>query len=116
MLDENDDVFSPRSQRWDDQVNDIQPIVQVLSKFLFVDTRKKVAVGRGDNAHIKPGFQPIRTNALDFAVFEKSEQERLHAQAHLADFVEEHGATLGHFQQAAAIAMCVRESATNMSE
>ena len=53
---------------------------------------------------------------LDFAGFEEAEEERLHAQAHLADFVEEEGAAVGHLQLAAFVAVGAGEAALDVSE
>ena len=49
-------------------------------------------VGGGDDAHVDLRRELLRADALNLPVLEKPEQERLHLQAHLADFVEEDGA------------------------
>ena len=42
----------------------------------------------------------IGADALDLAVLEEAEQQRLHAQAHLRHLVEEDRAAVRHFEQA----------------
>jgi len=58
----------------------------------------------------------IGADALDFARLEKAEEQRLHAQAHLAHFVHEDRAAMGHLEPSALVAVRAREAALDVSE
>ncbi len=58
----------------------------------------------------------VRPDGLDFAGLEEAEEERLHAQAHLTDFVEEEGAAMGELQFARLVAIGAGEAALDVSE
>ena len=76
----------------------------------------EVAVGGGDHAHVDARLRLIRPDGLDLAVLEKPQQERLHAQAHLADFVEEQRAAMRELELAALVAVGAGEAALDVSE
>ena len=61
-------------------------------------------------------MRSIRADALNLAVFQKAQQERLHSQTHLADFVHEDGAALGLLEPSALVTVRVRETAAHVSE
>ena len=54
--------------------------------------------------HVDTRLGPVRSDALDLAVLEKSEQQPLHPRAHLADFVHEDRAAVCLLEHAAAVA------------
>ncbi len=83
------DVFGPFSKRRHVKVDDLQPVQQVLAEMAGRHQVGKVAVGGRDHPNVDARLRLIRTDGLDLAVLEKPQQERLHAQAHLADFVQE---------------------------
>ncbi len=57
-----------------------------------------------------------RAHALDFAGFEKPQQRPLHPRAHLADFVQKHGAIGRRLENARLVAIGVGEAAARMPE
>ena len=69
-----------------------------------------------DDSNIYGLKNPIRSDALNLSGLEKAEQERLHAQAHLADFVHEDGAAVRPLEPAALVAMRVGEAAAHVPE
>ena len=96
------DVFAPIAQRRHLDVHDVEAVVQILTKCLVGDVRDQAAVRRGDDADVDGDEPPLGTDALNLAVLEEPQQQRLHAQAHLADFVHEDGAAVGALELAAA--------------
>ena len=58
----------------------------------------------------------VRPDRLDLAGFEEAQEQRLHAQAHLADFVEEQRAAVGELQLARLVAVGAREAALDVAE
>src|SRR6185295_4264616 len=90
--------------------------IKVLPEVLRGDPLEQVAIGRGNDAHVHPRFDPIRPDPLNLAAFEESEQTRLHSQRHLADFVEENRPAIGDLHQPLAIAVGVREAASDVAE
>ena len=58
----------------------------------------------------------VRADRLDLAVLEEAQQQRLHAQAHLADFVEEQRAAVGQLQLAGLVAVGAGEAALDVAE
>ena len=52
MLHEQGDVFRPLPQRRKVQMNDIEPIKEIISKAAGGDLRGEIPCGRSQNAHI----------------------------------------------------------------
>ena len=71
---------------------------------------------RGDDADVERRHPRIRADALNLAGLEEAQQQRLHAQAHLADFVHEDRAAVGRFEPAALVAIGVGEAALHVPE
>ena len=59
---------------------------------------------------------PLGADLLDFAGLEEAQQQALHAQRHLPDFVEEDGAVVGHLELAGLVAIGAREAALHVPE
>ena len=78
---------------------------------------RRFAVGGADDAHVDAiGRAVVGADRLDLAGLEEAEQQRLHAQRHLADFVEEHRAAVGRLEQAGLVAIGVGEAALDVAE
>ena len=61
-------------------MDNIQPIVQILTELPLVHGRQQIAVGRGENAHVH--FLFLRaSHPADFALLNDAEQTGLHLQA-----------------------------------
>ncbi len=76
----------------------------------------QVPVRRRHHAHVGRLGHPLGADLLDFAGLEEPEQETLHAQRHLADFVEEDGAVVGHLELAGLVAVGAGEAALDVPE
>ena len=68
------------------------------------------------DAHVDAARLRSVADALDLAGLEEPQQQRLHAQAHLADLVHEDRAAVGRFEQAALVAVGVGEAAAHVAE
>ena len=73
-------------------------------------------MGRADDADVDAGALAVGADRLDLAGLEEAEQQRLHPQRHLADFVEEDRAAVGDLQQARPVAVGVGEAALDVAE
>ena len=91
-------VFAPLAQRRDDEMNDVDAIEQILAKLPLADELAQVAIRRGDDADIRRHRHALGADLLDFARLEEPQQQALHPQRHLADFVEEDGAVRRHLE------------------
>ena len=116
MVDQHRDVFAALAQRRHVDVDDAQPVEQVLAELAGRDALGQVAVGRRDDAHVGDARGAVRADRLDFAGLEEAQQQRLHAQAHLADFVEEQRAAVRELQLAGLVAIRAGEAAFDVAE
>ncbi len=116
VLDERRNVFAALAQRRHGQVNDVQPVEQVLAERALGDHVAQVAVGRGDDAHVDAAHRAIGADLLQLAGLQEPQQQALHAQRHLADFVEEDGAAVGHLELALLVAIGAGEAALHVAE
>ena len=110
------DVFGPLAKWRHVEMDDLQPVQQVLAELAGRHQVAQVAVGGRDHPNVDARLRLIRTHGLDLAVLEKPQQERLHAQAHLADFVQEQRAAMRQLELAALVAVGAGEAAFDVSE
>ena len=97
---ERRDVLAALAERGQVDLDHGQTVVEVFAKRAFVDHLAEVAVGGGDDAHVdRDHLRPA--DALNLARLEHAQKLRLKADVELADFVEEQGAAVGHFEAAA---------------
>ena len=98
------------------EVDDAQPVQEVLAELAGGDEVGQVAIGGGDHAHVDTRLRLVRPDGLDLAVLEKPQQQRLHAQAHLAHFVEEQRAAMRELELAALVAVGAGKAPLDVSE
>ena len=86
-LAERENVGGALPERWDPDVEHLQPVVQVLAEVAAFHGLPQVAVGRRDHANVRlqdaGGPEP-----LELAFLQDAQELRLRRQAHLGDFVE----------------------------
>ena len=97
-------------------VHDLQPVEQVLAKALIRDPGDQVPMGRRDHAHVERRQRTIGSHTLNLAGLQESQQHRLHAQAHLADFIHEDRPVVGRLEPAALVAIGAGETAAHVAE
>ena len=70
----------------------------------------------GHHPDVDARLRLIRTHCLDLAILEKAQEKRLHAQAHLADFVEKERAPMRKLELAALVTVGAGETPFDVSE
>ena len=116
MLHQRVDVIGPLPERRHVEVDDAQPVQEVLAELAGGNEVVQVAIGGGDHANVDTRLRFVRADGLDLAVLEKPQQQGLHAQAHLADFVEKQRAAMRELELAALVAVGAGEAAFDVSE
>src|SRR5207253_10172206 len=58
----------------------------------------------------------VRADALNLAVLEEAQQQRLHAQTHLPDLIEKDRPLVRHFEEAEPIPIRTRETSLDVTE
>ncbi len=81
----------------------------------MLDLVFEVAVRRRNDTHVDADVG-CAAHALEGLLFEKAQQLRLQPRHHLADFVEEHRAAVGHLEQAALLLARIGKRATLVAE
>ena len=109
-------VIGSLAQRRHGQVDDAQPVQQVFTELTGRDVIGQVPVGRGDHADVDARLRVVRADGLDLAVLEKPQEQRLHPQAHFADFVEEQRAPVRELELPPLVAVGAGEAALHVSE
>src|SRR5688572_3667735 len=116
MIDERTDVLSSIAQGRDFDVDDVEPVVEVLAEGLVGNVIEKPPVRGGDHADVHGRKHAVGADTLDLARLEEAEEKGLHAQAHFADLVHEDRAAMGGFEPASLVAMCIGEAALDMTK
>ena len=92
-------IFLPLAQRRNENRDDRQAIVKVLPELALALRLLQVAVGSGNDAHIHLHVADPAYPA-NHLVLKNPQQLGLQQRRQLADFVEEEGPAIGHFEQA----------------
>ena len=92
-------VFGPLAERGHDDLQHVQPEVQVAAERAFGHVLFQVAVRGGDHAHVDLD-RVAAADALERMAFQHAEELGLRAWAHLADFVEHQRALVGRLELA----------------
>src|SRR4029079_12564627 len=97
--DELGDVFFPIAQRRGDDLDDFEPVVEVLAKVAGADHLLEIAVGGGEDAHVD-GDAPPPAELLDLPFLQDAQELGLKGERDVADLVEEDGAAAGELELA----------------
>ena len=116
VVDERRNVVPPLAQRWHVQVDDVQPVEQVLAEDALPDHLAKVAVGGRHHPHVDVAAGAVGAHFLELAGFQEAQEQPLHAQRHLADFVEKRRPLVGGFELAGLVAIGPREAPFDVAE
>ena len=115
-LDEQRDVIATLAQRRNDQVNDVEAVEQVLTELLLDDQLTQVPMRRRNHAQIDFRVDAIGAHLLQLAGLEEPQQQTLHAQGHVADFVEEQRAAFRDLELAELVAVRAGEAALHVTQ
>ena len=116
VIHERRDVVGALAQRRRADMDDPEPVEEVFAELSLPHALSEVAVRRRDDADIGVGTEIVGADGLNFAALEKSQQERLHPQAHVADFVEKERAPIRQLELARLVAVGAGEAAADMAE
>ena len=97
-------------------LDDAQPVVQVLAERALRDHRREVAVGRGDDRAPRACMRLRIADALERALLQHAQQLRLELERDLADLVEEQRALAGELEAAGAVGDRAGERALDVPE
>src|ERR1043166_1921612 len=100
VLDERGDVFAPPAQGGDVERDDVEAVEEVCAEAPLPHVFGEVAVGGGDDAHVRLAVAR-RTDAAEAPLFEEAQELDLNLRRHLADLVQEKRRAVGGFDQSA---------------
>ena len=90
------------------KVDHIQAVIQVLAEFAVHDRLLQIQVGGGHHAHVHL-HGVLAADALEFVVLQYLQQLGLKLDIHVADFVQQDGPAVGHFEHAGLLLECAGE-------
>ena len=99
----HEDVVAALAQRRQVQVDDVEPVVEVLAEAARLDLLLEVAVGRGDDADVDRLGLGV-ADAEDDPLLQRAQELHLQRERHLADLVEEQRAAVGRLELARLVA------------
>ncbi len=108
-------VGSPRPQRRQVDLNDVDAVVEVLAEAAFLDGRFQVAVRGGQHADVDGNFL-LAADRPDLALLQGPQQLGLRGQRHLADFIEKQRPALGQREKSLAVVAGVGEGPLHVPE
>ena len=113
---EGADVCWAATQGGNVQVDDSQPVEQILAKTARGNELRQIAVGCGNHAHVDGGFRRVGADGLNFSVLEKPQQKCLHPQTHLAQLVKEERPPMGDLQLARLVPVSAGKTSFDVTE
>ena len=115
-VEQTGNVFAAFPQRGNVDADDVEAVIEILSKRAGGDLLREVPVRCGDDADGDAAIHPLRANPLYLAGLQEPEQHALHPEAHLAGFVEERHPPVGGFEQPDLVAYRAGEAASHVAE
>src|SRR5262249_22735756 len=109
------DLTPALPQRRNRQREAVETKIKIRAKTSAADVRLQVAIRGGEDAHID-GLGTVGSEARHDPLPEYAKQLRLCSQRELSDFVEEHGAARGRFEETLSRLQRTRERAPLMAE
>src|SRR5262245_32800196 len=85
------------AERRDPDIDDVEPVEQVLPESLFLHFFLQVLVGRGENPNIGVDG-PGSTEALELLILKNAQQLHLNSGRDLADFIQEKCSPMSQFE------------------
>src|SRR5258708_32623791 len=115
MRSQQRNVFASFSQRWNVQLNCIEPEKKVGAEAAFRALQFQISVRGGEHANINLA-RLRRANALHLAGLQHAQQFGLLLHRNVGDFIEKQRAVIGEFKTSNAVGAGVSESAFDMAE
>ena len=98
-LGQRDNLVPPFAQGRHADIDDLQPVVQILAELSRPNHLPEVTVGGGNHAHVD-GDRAIAAEAREFAVLQHVKELGLQRGRHLPDLIEHDRALMGEFELA----------------
>src|SRR5580704_920773 len=108
-------VFTAVAQRRNEKRNHVQPVEKVLAKRAARDFLFEIFICSGDYAHVH-AHRFIRADAFETLFFQDSQNLRLRAKAHVADFIEEQRSTIRLLKLAGLVFGGAREASLDVAK
>ena len=102
ILGQEADVLGSLAEGRKLDANDVEPVEEIFSETAFGDFLFEVLVGGGDDADVGAD-DLVASDARELAVLQDAEDFRLELDGHVADLVEEEGASVALFEAACAL-------------
>jgi hypothetical protein len=115
VLGEAGDLLAPVAQRRNQDVDDVQPIEEVLAKAAGRDFAPEVAVGGADRSHVDPDVV-VAADPGELTILQDMQELGLQGGMQLADLVEEDGAAVGQLEAARLALVGAGKGATLVAE
>src|SRR2546428_100258 len=115
MVHKGRNVFFAIPQGWQINGDDVDAVEKIFAERTFSDEPAQTAVCRRDDTHVHAnGVLP--THRAELALLEGPQELALHADAHVADLVEQESSAVRQLENALAVPVCAREGATHVPE
>src|SRR5581483_2508507 len=114
-VDERRNLVTPLAQRRNADLDDVEPVIEVLAELVGTHGSLEIAIGGGNEPHIRID-DLLATDARELPVLEHVKELRLQPERHLADLVEEERALIGRLELAGLLPVRSREGAFLMAE
>ena len=86
MLRKQRNVVAPLSKRREVHLNDVQTVIQVLTKLSLLHEFREVSIGRADHSNADVD-RAIASQPLEAALLQNAQQLGLQAKTKVADFI-----------------------------
>ena len=115
VLGEQGNILGAGAERRQVDADDIEAVVEILAKLLLRDRLLEVPVRRGDDADVRPDGG-VAADAGELPLLQDAQELALDGERHLADLVEEEGATVALLETADALGRGPGEGTLLVSE
>ena len=115
MVEKKSGVGFPFPQRRQMEVEDVEPVVEILAELAGRHLLFERSVGSGDDPHIDLNFL-LAAQREKLAVIEHRQQLDLERQRHIADLGEKQGAALGEAEHARLVLDCAGEGPLDVAK
>src|SRR5208337_1616853 len=115
MLHQQRDVLSPFAQCGNPDWEDIQPVKEIGTEFLFLNQSAEISIGGSDQARVRR--EGARTSqAFELALLQDAQQLGLQLEGNLANLIQEDGSAIGQLEATDPLRNGAGEGASLMSE
>ena len=115
VLDQDGNVLAALPQGGHGDLEDVQPVIEVLAKPTVGEHLSEVAIRGADHPDIDTQ-RPAAAEWPELPLLQHTQQFRLHREGKVPDLIEEQAPAVGQLEQALAIAVGTREGAADVPE